>query len=223
MSDDPIEVVTGDDPRFSLIWLHGLGADGSDFVPAVPELRLRPGFSGRFVFPHAPYRRVTCNGGYEMRAWYDILSLEPTNRRVDVAGLLESRETVRRLIAREMEQGIPASRIFIAGFSQGGAVAYTTALTHGEPLGGVIALSTYLPAADLLLNASIGANRDIPIFAAHGTEDDVVSLELGVRAKDFLEGQGWRPEWHTYPMPHSVCLEEVEAIGAWLQRLLEDD
>ena len=222
MPDEPIELVSGEDPSFSLIWLHGLGADGSDFVPVVPELRLRHGLSGRFIFPHAPYMRVTCNGGYEMRAWYDILSLEPNSRRVDVAGLLESRETVRRLIAREIQRGIPARRIFIAGFSQGGAVAYTTALTHGESLGGVIALSTYLPAADLLRDEAIGANRDIPIFAAHGSDDDVVSLELGVKAKDFLEGQGCRLEWHTYPMPHTVCLEEVQEIGVWLQRLLED-
>lgn len=220
MSEQPIELATGAAPTFSVIWLHGLGADGTDFVPAIPELGLGDSPVGRFIFPNAPYLPVTCNGGYVMRAWYDINSLEPSDRRVDRAGLLASCEAVRRLIAKEVARGIPMRRIFIAGFSQGGAVAYTTALTHPEPLGGVIALSTYLPAPDVLSNAASGPNRAIPIFAAHGTEDDVVPLELGLRAKTFLEGQGFRLEWHVYPMPHSVSLAEFRDIGAWLQTFI---
>lgn len=223
LSEQAITVVTGDAPSFAVIWLHGLGADGSDFVPLVPELGLPDSLSGRFIFPHAPYRPVTCNGGYEMRAWYDILSLEPDNRRIDGAGLLASRKTVRQLIDAEVAQGISPRRIFIAGFSQGGAVAYTTALTHPEPLGGLIALSTYIPDEAILAREGTGANLHIPIFAAHGSQDDVVSPALGKKARDFLVGQGRSPEWHSYPMPHSVCLEEVEDISAWLQRLLEDD
>lgn len=222
MTEDPIEVTTGAVPTFAVIWLHGLGADGTDFVEIVPELRLAQSPAGRFIFPHAPHMPVTCNGGYVMRAWYDIISLEPASRQVDLAGLLASCANVRQLIAREVERGIPAGRIFIAGFSQGGAVAYTTALMYPEALGGVIALSTYLPAPDALLNAAVGANGRIPIFAAHGTEDDVVSIRLGVLAKEFLEGQGLRLEWHTYPMPHSVCLEEIRDVGAWLREHLKD-
>lgn len=149
--------------------------------------------------------------------WPETLLLEPSNRRVDRAGLMASRDGVRQLIAREIARGIPAHRIFIAGFSQGGAVAYTTALTHDQPLGGVIALSTYLPAPDALGDVAQGVNADTPIFAAHGTADDVVSLQLGVAARDFLQAQGCRLEWHTYAMPHSVCLEELRAIGNWLQ------
>lgn len=220
LSDDPIEVLSGTDPKFSVIWLHGLGADGSDFVPIVPELGLPDAIGVRFIFPHAPYMPVTCNGGYEMRAWYDIISLEPGSRRVDVAGLLASREAVRGLIEREVERGVPAERIFVAGFSQGGALAYTTALTHPERLGGVIALSTYIPEQQVLLDEATEANLSIPIFAAHGTLDDVVSLELGIKARDFLAAQGYGLECKTYPMPHSVCIEEICAVGAWLRTLM---
>lgn len=217
MFDTPIELATRQTPRYSAIWLHGLGADGSDFVPVVPELGLDNSHGIRFIFPHAPFRAVTCNGGYEMRAWYDIISLEPTTREIDVAGLLESRAYIRELIAQEVERGVPTRNIILAGFSQGGAVAYLTAVTHPEPLAGVIALSTYIPAPDLLLDEATSANRQIPILAAHGNEDDVVSIELGLRAKELLTGAGYSIEWITYPMPHSICLEEIEAIGAWLQ------
>lgn len=222
MSDAPIELATGERATFSVIWLHGLGADGTDFVPVVPELGLPAVPAGRFIFPHAPHMPVTCNGGYVMRAWYDIVSLEPTNRQVDLAGLLASCETLRQLIAREVERGIPARRIFIAGFSQGGAVAYTTALGYPEPLGGVIALSTYLPAPQALGNVAAGANGKTPIFAAHGTEDEVVSIQLGLAARDFLLGQGCSLDWQTYPMSHSVCLEEIRDIGRWLQAQLKE-
>lgn len=215
-----IEIETGDNPRHAVIWLHGLGADGSDFVPVVPELGLEdlPGI--RFVFPHAPSIPVTCNGGYVMPAWYDIISLEPGSRRVDEAGILHSREALRALIARENQRGIPAERIFLAGFSQGGAVAYTTALTHPEKLAGLIALSTYLPTPQIVSAEASAANRDLPIFAAHGTADDIVSPALGLAARDFLIRNGYRPEWHEYPMPHSVCIEESVDIGRWLRTRL---
>ena len=212
----PLEVETAANPEYAVIWLHGLGADGSDFVPVEPELGLAESPAVRFIFPHAPYMPVTCNGGYVMRAWYDIISLDSNSRRIDEAGIEASRETVRRLIEHENGRGIPVDRIFLAGFSQGGAVAYTTALTHPEKLAGIIALSTYIPSPGLLTEDSASANRNIPIFAAHGTADDVVSPTLGLAARNLLLERGYAVEWHEYPMPHSVCLEEVWAIGRWL-------
>lgn len=215
-----IEIETGKNPVYSVIWLHGLGADGSDFVPVIPELGLGSPPGVRFVFPHAPHIAVTCNGGYVMPAWYDIISLESTSRRIDEAGIVNSRAAIRRLIARENQRGIPCANIFLAGFSQGGAVAYTTVLTHPEPLGGLVALSTYLPSADLVAREATPENRSIPIFAAHGTQDDVVSPLLGRQARDFLTGRGYAVAWHEYPMPHAVCMEEIEAIGDWLRKRL---
>jgi phospholipase/carboxylesterase len=211
-----IEMETDAAPQFSVIWMHGLGADGSDFEAVVPELGLEDCPGVRFIFPHAPHIPVTCNGGYVMPAWYDITSLDSNSRTVDEAGIIVSRRAIRRLIERENQRGIPCSRIFIAGFSQGGAIAYTTALTHAQPLAGVIALSTYIPSLKLLESEATEANRGAPIFAAHGTEDDVVSPELGIRARDFLTGRGYRVEWHEYAMPHSICIEEIEEIGRWL-------
>ena len=215
-AEQAIEIETGPQPEFAVIWLHGLGADGSDFVPVVPELGLAPRPAVRFVFPHAPQRAVTCNGGYVMRAWYDIVSLDPDNRVVDEGGLRESRDTVRALIASEVARGIPARRIFVAGFSQGGAVAYLAALTYPQRLAGVIALSTYMPVPALLAAEASAGNRDLPVFAAHGSYDDVVAPELGRRARDLLREAGYPLAWHEYPMPHSVCIEEIEAIGDWL-------
>ena len=212
-----IEVETAAMPRFSVVWMHGLGADGSDFEAVVPELGLDGGAGVRFIFPHAPQIPVTCNGGYVMPAWYDIVSLDANSRTVDEAGIIASRQAIRRLIARENQRGVPCSRVFVAGFSQGGAVAYTTALTHPETLAGVIALSTYIPVQKLLETEATTANRAVPIFAAHGSEDDVVSPELGIRARDFLVRNGYSVTWHEYPMPHSVCLEEVQEIGSWLR------
>jgi phospholipase/carboxylesterase len=212
-----LEVETAEVPAFAVIWMHGLGADGSDFVPVVPELDLDPDPGVRFVFPHAPSIPVTCNGGYVMPAWYDIVSLDPGNREIDESGLVRSREAIRRLIARENERGIPTDRIFLAGFSQGGAVAYITGLTHPEKLAGIVALSTYIPSLQLLADESTGANRETPIFAAHGAEDDVVAPALGLLARDFLIERGYRVEWHEFQMPHSVCLEEIKAIGRWLK------
>lgn len=212
-----IEVESAENPQFSLIWLHGLGADGSDFASVVPELGLGDGPGVRFIFPHAPSMPVTCNGGYVMPAWYDIISLEPGSRRVDEAGLLHSCQAIRRLLVRENQRGIPDRRIFLAGFSQGGAVAYSTALTHPTPLAGVIALSTYLPSPRLLADELAAANQAIPIFAAHGIHDDVVSPALGRAARDLLLQRAYPLEWHEYPMPHSVCLAEIQAIGQWLR------
>lgn len=212
-----IEIETGDDPAFSVIWMHGLGADGSDFVSVVPELGIEDAPGVRFIFPHAPEIPVTCNGGYVMPAWYDIISLDQNNRKVDELGLLKSRQAIRRLISREYDRGVPAGRIFIAGFSQGGAVAYLTGMSHPEKLAGIVALSTYIPSTQLLSDEATDENRTIPIFAAHGTEDDMVAPKAGLVAKDFLTKRGYTVEWHEYPMPHSVCIEEIEAIGVWLK------
>ncbi len=211
-----IEVDSAANPSVAVIWMHGLGADGSDFEPIVPELGLAESPAVRFIFPNAPYRPVTCNGGYVMRAWYDIISLEPDSRQIDETGLLESREIVRQLIQREEKRGIPSQRIFLAGFSQGGAVAYLSALTHPEPLAGVIALSTYIPEDRQITVDLSAANRHIPLFVAHGTDDDVVSIKLGRQALALLEQCGLKPAWHTYDMPHSVCIDEVRDIGTWL-------
>lgn len=212
-----IDVETAESPRFAAIWLHGLGADGGDFVPVVPELGLDGDPGVRFIFPHAPFIPVTCNGGYVMRAWYDIVSLGRDSRRIDAAGIVGARQAIRRLIARENRRGVPSRNIFLIGFSQGGAVAYTTALTHPERLAGAIALSTYLPSPELVAAEASAANRDLPILAAHGVDDEVVSLDLGRQARDFLIQHAYRLEWQEYRMSHSVCPAEVRAIGAWLR------
>ncbi|MBI5922928.1 MAG: carboxylesterase [Betaproteobacteria bacterium] len=212
-----IEMKTSGTPRYSVIWMHGLGADGSDFEPVVPELDLQGCHGIRFIFPNAPHIPVTCNGGYVMSAWYDIISLDSASRRVDEAGIIRSRQAIRRLIEKENQRGIPCSRIFLAGFSQGGAIAYTTALTHPDSLAGIIALSTYIPEPKLVEAEATAANKAIPVFAAHGSEDDVVSPELGMRARDFLMHHGYPVVWHEYAMPHSVCFEEIQEIGRWLK------
>lgn len=211
-----IETETAPNPTCAVIWMHGLGADGSDFVPVVPELRLPASPGVRFIFPHAPAMPVTCNGGYVMPAWYDIYSLDEAGRRADEAGIRASCEAVRALIARENARGIPTSRIVLAGFSQGGAIAYTAGLSHAETLAGIVALSTYIPAPAALAAEANAANAATPVFAAHGTQDEVVPLQLGVAARDFVQARQHPVTWHTYPMGHSVCLEEIAAIGAWL-------
>lgn len=213
---EAIVVDTGPNPAWAVIWLHGLGADGTDFEPVVPELGLPDTPAVRFIFPHAPYQPVTCNGGYVMRAWYDIISLARDSREIDEAGLIASRQRVRSLIAAETARGIPARRIILAGFSQGGAVAYLTGLTHPERLGGIVALSTYIPSPRLLRAELVAEQLEVPVFAGHGDEDDVVAPELGEAARDLLRELGARPEWRSYPMPHSVCLEEIRDLGQWL-------
>ena len=198
-----------------MIWLHGLGADGHDFEPIVPELRLtRP---VRFVFPHAPVRPVTINNGMRMRAWYDILQFGGGAE--DEAGIRQSQILVERLVEEEKKKGIPAARIVLAGFSQGGAIALQTALRHTERLAGVLALSTYLPLAAKLQEAS-AVNRDTPIFMAHGTFDDIIPLRRAEQSRDLLKQAGYALEWHSYPMPHSVSAEEIHDIAQFLGRVL---
>lgn len=211
-----IELETGQAPRYSVIWMHGLGADGSDFEPIVPYLGLDPSVSVRFVFPNAPQIPVTCNGGFVMPAWYDIISLAADSREIDEAGLLASRDTITGLIEREVARGIPANHIFLAGFSQGGAVAYLTGLSYKEALAGIIALSTYMPSPSQAVQLATSASRPTPLFIAHGTQDDVVSLKLGEIARNTVTDLGYTFDWQTYPMGHEVCLPEIQAIGAWI-------
>ncbi|HTJ95471.1 MAG TPA: alpha/beta hydrolase [Pararobbsia sp.] len=211
-----IEIETGEQPDCSVIWLHGLGADGSDFVPIVPELGLPDTLHVRFVFPHAPSIPITWNNGYVMPGWYDIYSLDEGRRHADEQGIRRSRDAVRALVARENARGVPTHRIVLAGFSQGGAVAYIAGLTHAEPLAGIVALSTYIAAPAMLESERTKANGETPIFAAHGLGDEVVPATLGATARDTVAAYGNPVEWHEYPMPHSVCLEEIAQIGAWL-------
>ena len=215
MTENPIEIETAPDPSACVIWLHGLGADGSDFVPVIPALELPSDLAVRFVFPHAPKIPVTWNGGYVMPAWYDIISVEDENRHADEAGVLKSRESIRQLIKQQNARGIPTERIVVAGFSQGGAIAYTVGLTHPERLAGVIALSTYLP-APAVIEADWTTHRDIPVFAGHGEQDNVVPFALGERARDVAVKHGFPVEWHAYQMAHSVNLDELADIGRWL-------
>lgn len=202
----------------SVIWLHGLGADGSDFEPIVPYLGLNPAIPVRFIFPNAPQIPVTCNGGYVMPAWYDIISLSPNSREIDDAGLLASRERIRTLITQEAARGIPADRIILAGFSQGGAVAYLTGLTHEAPLAGIVALSTYMPSPHQVERGATPGGCATPLLIAHGSHDDVVSLKLGEIARDVVARLGCRFDWQTYSMGHEVCLPEIQAIGVWLNQ-----
>ncbi len=210
-----IELATGADPQGTVIWMHGLGADGWDFVPIVRELDLPEDAALRFIFPHAPVRPVTINNGYAMRAWYDI-AMADIGRLPDEAGIRQSQAQVEAFLDREKSRGIPARRIVLAGFSQGGAIALHTGLRHGESLAGILALSTYLPLGETLARESADANGSVPIFMAHGTEDPVVPLALAESSRATLVSRGLAPVWHTYPMPHSVCAEEVGAISRWL-------
>jgi len=214
-----VELQTAPSPGASIIWLHGLGADGNDFVPIVPELKLPPSLAVRFVFPHAPVRAVTINNGMRMRAWYDISAADLTNR-ADLTGVRESQAQLEALVAREKARGIPAAKIVLAGFSQGGAIALYAGVRHAERLGGVMALSTYLIAPDALAVDASAANRGVPVFMAHGSSDPIVRFQWGEASKRLLEAAGYDVEWHTYPMEHSVCIEEVRAIGAWLTKVL---
>ena len=214
-----VEVETGPNPKASVIWLHGLGADGHDFEPIVPELRLPAELPLRLVFPHAPVRPVTLNGGMPMRAWFDIVKIG-VNQPRDVQGMLASRHAVEELIARENHRGVPTARIVLAGFSQGGAVALYTGLQHAERLAGIMALSTYLPAGEGVDFTSAPANLHTSIFYGHGIQDPVVPLLLGQHTRDWLTAQGRPVTWHTYPMPHSVCAEEITHISVWLMIML---
>ena len=206
---------SGRNPRHSIIWLHGLGADGSDFAPIADELKLP--VPVRYIFPDAPLRPVTINGGMVMRAWYDIAAPD-IDARQDAEGIRASQSQIEELVGREVEQGIAQGNIFLAGFSQGGAVALHTALRQTVPLAGVLALSTYLPLADRAAGEALAATRNTPIFMAHGRSDPVIPCALGQGSRDALLGLGYTVEWHEYSMPHSVCEEELRDIGDWLSR-----
>jgi phospholipase/carboxylesterase len=219
MSLDCIELKTADAPAASVIVLHGLGADGNDFVPVAHELDLAAIGGARFVLPHAPLRPVTLNGGAVMRAWYDIAGL-PQARREDEAGLRESQRLIEMLIARERERGIPARRIVLMGFSQGCAMTLMTGLRHGERLAGLAGLSGYLPLAATTALERTTANADVPIFLAHGRDDPMIPIERATASRDALLALGYAVEWHDYAMPHSVCMDEIVDLNRWLLQVL---
>ncbi|MBL3825511.1 MULTISPECIES: alpha/beta hydrolase [unclassified Marinobacter] len=212
-----IEIETGDNPTAAVIWLHGLGASGHDFEPVVPELGLPEDAAVRFIFPHAPNLPVTINGGMSMPAWYDIKAMD-IDRVVDTEQLRASADAVAKLVEREKEKGVPADRIIIAGFSQGGAVAYELGLSYPERFGGILALSTYFATADTVQRSE--ANADVPISVYHGTFDPMVPESLGVRSVEALKEMGYEPSYQTFPMEHSVCLEEIQDIGRFIRRHL---
>ena len=216
---ETIQLDSAPNPTVSIIWMHGLGADGNDFVPLVKELDLRSCPAIRFIFPSAGTMPVTINNGYVMRAWYDIRENDLV-RREDENGLRASQAQIEALIAREKARGIPASRIILAGFSQGCAMTLQTGLRHPEPLAGLMCLSGYLPLADKTAAERTPASLQTPIFMAHGTADPVVQIARAQQSRDLLTGMGYKVEWHEYMMQHSLCLEEIDAIGAWLKKVL---
>ncbi|GAB1233619.1 alpha/beta hydrolase [Ferrigenium sp. UT5] len=213
-----ITLNSGANPRFSVIWLHGLGASGEDFVPVAQELHLPQAV--RFIFPHAPARPVTINGGHVMPAWYDIGSSE-IDAEQDAAGIAATRHEIEKLIAREVGRGIAPGHLFVAGFSQGGAIALHTGLHAQEKLGGILALSTYLPLADTTRAAGVRRALGTPIFMAHGLHDPVLPCALGKQSAARLQHLGFTPDWHDYAMPHSVCMEEIRDIERWLRKQME--
>ena len=219
MSLETIEIETGPNPTASIIILHGLGADGNDFVPVADEFDLSSAGPVRFVFPHGPTRPVTINGGHVMRAWYDILGTDLA-RREDEAGLRESQALVEELIASETARGIKASRIVLAGFSQGCAMTFMAGLRHTERLGGLLGMSGYLPLADKTAAERSAANADVPIFQAHGTGDGVIAIDRAEASRDALRALGYTVDWHAYPMQHSVCAPEIAEMNRWLVRVL---
>ena len=219
---ETIELETGPNPTAAVIWMHGLGADGNDFVPIVNELDLSGAPSIRFIFPHAPAIPVTINNGYVMRAWYDVSpgDLESGTKRADEKGVRKSQAEIGQLIAREVERKILSKNIVLAGFSQGGAIALQTALRYPDKLAGVMALSCYLPCADSFAAEAAPANAKTPVLIAHGTQDPVVPYAMGKNSNDVLVKAGYAVQWREYPLPHSVCLEEVRDIGTWLTSAL---
>ena len=209
-----VEIETSPNPSASIIWLHGLGASGHDFEPIVPELRLPAGLGIRFIFPHAPKRAITINGGFVMPAWYDIMTFD-IDRKVDIKQLSASCKDIATFIEREINRGISSERIIIAGFSQGGAVGYELALSYPKKLGGLIALSTYFATKNTIEYHP--ANRSLPIFIAHGKHDSIVPESLGKAAKQLLQENAYTSQYHVYPMDHSMCMEEVRDISIWIQ------
>ena len=219
---EAIEIETGAKPAASVIWMHGLGADGNDFVPIVQEIDLERAPSIRFIFPHAPMQPVTINNGYVMRAWYDVGwgDLEGKTKQADEKGVRASQTAIGRLVEREIERGATAGKIVLAGFSQGGAIALQAGLRYPQKLAGIMALSTYLPLAETFAHEATQENRKTPVFMAHGVHDGVVPYAMGKKSKDLLVQAGYDVEWREYPMQHSVCLEEIADIGKWLSRVL---
>jgi phospholipase/carboxylesterase len=221
---EAIQIETGKNPHASVVWMHGLGADGNDFVPIVHELDLQGAPDIRFVFPHAPARPVSINNGYVMRAWYDVKwgDLEGRSKQADESGVRASQQMIVQLVERECARGIAAERIVLAGFSQGGAMALQTGLRFPRKLAGIMALSCYLPLAESFAGEAHSENRQTPIFMAHGVQDGVIAMEMATLSRDILRQHGYDVEWHDYPMAHSVCLEEISDIGAWLRRVLAE-
>jgi phospholipase/carboxylesterase len=219
MTDSPLEIETAPQATASVIWLHGLGADGYDFEGIVPMLGLPSSAAVRFVFPHAPVQPVTVNGGMHMRAWYDIVGIGPEYPQ-DEAGIRASEQRLHRWIATEVERGVPPAHIVLAGFSQGGAVVLHTGLRYPQRLAGIAALSSYLPLAAQLAGEAHAANRDVPILMVHGEHDPVVPLAFAEASRGRLERHGYAVQWHTFPMPHTICSDELAVIGAWLRRCL---
>lgn len=219
MTLETIEIESAPNPTASVIWLHGLGADGNDFVPIVRELDLTGCPAIRFVFPHADAIPVTVNGGYVMRAWYDILGVDIAKRE-DEAGLRKSQIAIEALIANEIARGIPANRIILAGFSQGCAMTLQTGLRHPEKLAGLLCLSGYVPLHEVLAAERHPVNQHTPIFLVHGRSDPIIPIQRAQQSRDLLTSLGYRVEWHEYMMQHSVCAEEIDDISAWLKRVL---
>jgi phospholipase/carboxylesterase len=216
---ESLEIETAPDPDAAVVWMHGLGADGHDFEPIVPELRLPATARVRFVFPHAPLRPVTINQGHVMRAWYDVRALAGV-RREDEAGVRQSARQIEALLARERQRGIAPRRIVIAGFSQGGAMALHVGLRYPDRVAGILALSCYLPLAGALDAELSPANRDVPIFWAHGLHDPMIPLAMAEQGREQVAARGYQIEWHQYPIPHSVSAEEIADVARWLERVL---
>ncbi len=216
MDEKAMEIETGTNPVGSIIWLHGLGADGHDFEPIVPELRLSQELPLRFVFPHAPVQPVTVNGGMAMRAWFDIKSFDREGQ-PDIEGIDASIARLEELVEAETARGVPRSRIVLAGFSQGGVIAMHAALKASQQIGGLIALSSYLPLTDRLEGYAI--NTALPVFMGHGLVDPVLTIEMGLASRDAIKKSGIKPEWHEYPMAHGVCPQEIDDISRWLSKL----
>ncbi|NEN75340.1 carboxylesterase [Pelistega sp. NLN82] len=219
---ETIEQQTADTVQYSIIWLHGLGADANDFVPIIPALNFSPSIGIRFIFPNAPVRPITINNGMVMRGWYDILSLERIESAEDNQGLYNSKQAIEALIQQENIRGIPSERIFLAGFSQGCAMSLFTGLRYSERLAGIIGLSGYLPLYKQTAIEASPINKDIPIFLAHGTVDPVVPLYLAQRSRDYLIEQGYTIQWHEYPMAHQVSNEEIVDIASFIHHIIHN-
>lgn len=217
---DCVEVQSRSDPRHAVVWLHGLGADGYDFVPVVRELELAGTPPARYIFPHAPQIPVTINSGHVMRAWYDIMGTEELERREDDARIRASAAAIEQLIEREVTRGVPRNRVVLAGFSQGGAITLQAGMRAKGPLAGLMALSTYLPLAATVEAEATQASRTVPIFMAHGTSDPMIPLDRATASRDRLKALGYSVEWHEYAMAHSVNADEIRAIAAFLRRVL---